>query len=518
MKTLLIYPTPVSVVPYGIAYISDVFDSCGFDIKVIINTFKGYYTNEDIVTTAENYKPDIIALSFSTLQVLSVYGLISELKKKTNALILCGGPHPSALPDEVIRHGADIVVRGEGEITTRELCAAFASSWRGAEFDREELGRRLKEIAGVTFSCEGQVFSTEPRKRNSDLDALPLPSFKGIDKSIFLAADGSYKGFNKIENGRGCPNHCTFCDRSVFGQKYVTKSPNRLIEDIIKIKSQYNINDFYFTDDTFTIHPDYVYEVCDLLEKNSIGISWACASRVNTINKKMSERMKEVGCRRIIFGVESGSNDWLARTRKGYTVDVPIKALNFTYDAKIETHVNLMYGYPWETVENIQSQIEFVTYVKKMVNVFQTYGALIPYPNTEAYEENKKEYNIGEWWLKEKYQSCGQVIYQNAIDPYKVSTFYHRNLHDDTYVYHDYFFPFSREYKNKVKEFAFLLGKHNLKAQYSSRFKQQAYYLLGVLSRNAYEYAPSLEISIMSHLGLRNHLHEFRKTGEFIKK
>lgn len=522
MKALLIYPTPISVMPYGILYIADVFKRKNFETKLVVNTFKKPYSTDDIVGVTANFRPDIIGLSFATLDILNVYGLINRLKEKSDAIIICGGPHPSSRPDEVLKYNADVVVKGEGELTVNELCDLFSDACgqsRAVSIRDKKIQDGLRKIAGLSYiGPDGEIACTPDRERNTNLNELPLPDFELLEKESFRAADGTLKGFNKIENGRGCPNRCTFCDRTVFGNRYVSKSPERILRDIRFLKDTYGYNDFYFTDDTFTLDRDYVIDVCDRIISSGLDISWACATRVNTVNAAMLAKMKEAGCRRIIFGIESGNNDWLRRTKKGYSVDVAIKALNLTYEAGIETHVNLMYGFPWERPEHIESQIDFVRYEREKVDVFQTYGALIPYPNTQIFEEYKNQNDLEGWWLRERYQNCGQVIYQNVLNPYEVSTFCQRNLHDDTYVYENYFFKFSDEYKKKVRELGFLLGRHNLKAQYRSRFKQNLFYYTGVLSRRLYEVSPDLEKSIVSKMRLKNKLHSFRKIGEFVKK
>ena len=522
MKVLLIYPTPISVLPYGVLYIADVFRRNNCQTKLLVNTFKKPYATDDFLQAAAEFKPDIVGLSFATLDILNVYDLIKKIKKDSGAVVICGGPHPSCRPDEVLSNDADIVVNGEGELTAAELGRLFAHLHKNSgriNLFAPDIQQDLEAIDGISYrDSMGLIKHNSPRARNVDLNSLPIPDFGLLDPEPFMAADGTLKGFNKIENGRGCPNQCTFCDRSVFGNRYINKLPERIIEDISFLKTTYGYTDFYFTDDTFTINNDYVTDVCDRIISSGLDISWACATRVNTVTPKTISKMKEAGCRRIIFGVESGDNDWLRRTRKGFTVDIAIRALNHTFEAGIETHVNLMYGFPWETPEHIENQIRFVKYAAKLVNIFQTYGALIPYPNTAVFDEYRDEYNLEGWWLRERYQNCGQVIYQNVLNPYKVSTFYHRNLHDDTYVYEDYFFNFSREYKKKVRELAFLLGRHNLKSQYHSKLVQNLYYYTGLFSRHLFEINPYIEKKIAGSIGIKNRLHDFRKIGEFIKQ
>ena len=107
-------------------------------------------------------------------------------------------------------------------------------------------------------------------------------------------------------------------------------------------------------------------------------------------------------------------------------------------------YVNMMTGFPWQTVESVKNDIRFIRTMGRYVDCFQLFGAVIPYPDTPLYEEYPRGVRIHGFWLKPKYQFAGTVIYQNVPNPYIMSTYWQRNLYDDTYVSEDYFFRFTR--------------------------------------------------------------------------
>ena len=154
----------------------------------------------------------------------------------------------------------------------------------------------------------------------------------------------------------------------------------------------------------------------------------------------------------------------------------------------------------------------------KYVYCYQLYGAVIPYPDTSIYAKYHEQEGFTEFWLMEKFQNAGMVIYQNVPNPYKVSTYFQRNLYDDTYVAEDYFFKFTPEYKRAVAEMGLLIGRKAIQAQSSSGLKKFAKYALGYGSKTLYSIGPNIEKRIVGSLVRVNKVHENRLTGQFVKK
>ncbi|GAH39716.1 unnamed protein product, partial [marine sediment metagenome] len=140
------------------------------------------------------------------------------------------------------------------------------------------------------------------------------------------------------------------------------------------------------------------------------------------------------------------------------------------------------------------------------------------YLDTPIYEDYHKKEGFTDFWLMDKYQNAGMVIYQNVSNPYKVSTYFQRNLYDDTYVAEDYFFKFTPEYKRAVAKMGLLIGKKAINAQYESVLKRLLEYGIGYISRMFYEFNPNLEKQIVGSIQSKNRIHESRLTGKFIKK
>ena len=131
-KFLLIYTLTVGEIPRALSMLGAVLREEGFEIKTAVNTFKKPLKVEDYVEIAREWGATHVGLSMYTLQVLEAYEIVKGLKE-LNIPIVLGGAHPSSHPVEGVRYGADIVVRGEGEETLRELC----KFWKGEPLDRD---------------------------------------------------------------------------------------------------------------------------------------------------------------------------------------------------------------------------------------------------------------------------------------------------------------------------------------------------------------------------------------------
>ena len=176
-----------------------------------------------------------------------------------------------------------------------------------------------------------------------------------------------------------------------------------------------------------------------------------------------------------------------------------------------------MSGFPWQTTDAVKEDIKFIRTMGHHVECFQLVGAVIPFPDTPLYEEYCEQYDFAEFWLRPKYQWAGNSIYQNVPNPYGVSTYWQRNLYDDTYVKEDYFFRFSESYKRRVAYMGALIGWHAVKAASRRPVRSYVRYGLGIGSRLLFELSPTLEKRVVGGLVRTNRLHQKRDLGRFIR-
>jgi radical SAM superfamily enzyme YgiQ (UPF0313 family) len=475
-KILLIYPTPITEAYIHLGIIGKILQDNGFEVGILENTFKRPLTPIEMATFAKSNGYTTAMICMLTIDVLMVYELFRRLKKE-GIEVITAGPHPTDCPDECIENGADIVIRNELEGTLLELI----EYWKG--------GTELKNILGITT----RDFSTEIRPR-INLDWLPHPNLELFDHELFKGEDGLIKGFHRVFTSRGCPGRCTFCDHKVYEQQMRYHPIDRMIDYIKLVSKKYGITVFSIADDCFTMGHDRVYDFCRKIKKIEPKITWRANSRANLVTKELLKAMKDSGCHSIAFGIESADPETLLKTKKGTTLQQNINAVKMAHEAGLEVYACLMIGFPWETEKHIQSQIDYIKKVWNYVSLFQVSGSLTPFPGTEIYQEYAKEYGFEKYWLKPEYQDYGIQVYQNCMNPLKNSVFYQRYLFDDTYIQEERFFRYSKGFKKKIREFVFLVGKHNLEFMFPDQpIKQKLILLLSRLSVKGYDLFPNFE-------------------------
>tara|TARA_B100000315_G_scaffold253674_1_gene292996 strand:+ start:10645 stop:12324 length:1680 start_codon:yes stop_codon:yes gene_type:complete len=496
---LLIYPNMVSEAYTPLTMIAAIMEDEGYSVTAMINTFRNPLDVDDYVKRVREKKIDIVGISSMTYKIIRTNTLVKALKDE-GCYVMLGGPHPSDCPEEGIESGADVVVRGEGEETVRELCRY----WNG------DPDTSMAEIKGITYrTIDGVICTTFPRDRIKDLDTLPSPELDifNEDIDIFTQPDGLVKGLHRVFTSRGCPAKCTFCDWTVFGQRMGYHSISAVVDEIKKRADRFGMDSFTINDDTFTVNRHRVEEFCELISKVEPKISWRCSTRASLVNLELLKMMKEAGCHLVTFGLESGDEETLLRTDKNISVEENYRAPIMAHEAGLQVYANLMIGFPWETVESIENNIKLIYETQDAVFLYQVSGSLVPFPGTGIYKKYADEYGFKDYWLREEYQEAGIQTFQNSTNPYAISTYYQRNLFDDAYIAEEVFFDYSNEFKRKAREFVFEVGKHNLKSLYPNEPLKRSF-ILGVsrVSSTVYSNFPRLEKSFGSKFfKLRNY-------------
>ena len=480
-KALLIYPSAMSEMPHSLAMITAVFKEFNYDVRIEENTFKVPLDNDHFMRAVKEYKPDIVGISMLTIQVLKVYDLIRRIKNcDIWANIIVGGTHVTTCDKEAIEHGANIVVRNEGEETLREIL----------------MGYELSGIKGITYrDSNGDVVQNPDRPRIKDMATLPDPDFSAFDLERFrLDGDGLLKGIHRIYTSRGCPGRCTFCDSKVFGRKATYNPIDSVMADIQRRVNTYGVTKFIVADDCFTMSRKHVRAFCDGVKKIIPRVEWQAWTRADMITPDMAKMMKNAGCYMVIFGIESGDPETLKRTCKGTTREKNISAVKIAHAAGMQVGVNLMFGFPWETVESLENTLSMVYELWDYTHMYNGSGSIVPFPGTALYQQYVDEYGFKDYWLDPRYQDCGVSLYQNAINPYAVSTLSQRYMYDDTYIQEEYFFKYTPEFVKKMSDVAYEIGRHNLETMYPRHpIKQWAIITMCKLSRFIYRYFPNLE-------------------------
>ncbi len=213
------------------------------------------------------------------------------------------------------------------------------------------------------------------------MDALPFPARHLVDYSVYFKR-GSWA--NAIFATRGCPYHCNFCSIPAIDKRVRFRSPQLIIEEIKECVKLNHTKIFIFADDALTIDKKFVYSLCEHILKLPFRIKWEAQSRINYIDKQLLRTMKNAGCCKLLFGVESGNerirNEVIG---KGITDRQIIEATRLCWKEGIEPDHYLMLGHPTETMKELMDTVNCPARFKpNIIGVFLT----MPLPGSPLFE------------------------------------------------------------------------------------------------------------------------------------
>ncbi len=364
--------------PLGLAQLAAVTRQHGYD-TAILDCPTLALDRSQAVRAVLDLNPRYVGLTATTVAICNAADLAKDLKAANPAwTIIVGGPHTTAVPKETM--GAfpafDIGVVGEGEETLVELLQALES------------GRPLQTVRGVIFREGDALVQTAPRPFIEDLDALPLPAWdllpdlaRSYDTPTFTLGGSPA---SSLVTSRGCCGHCTFCDRSVFGNACRFHSAERVFEFMKLLHERFGINDVIIHDDAFVINRRRVEKVCQLLIESGLGVTWGCNARVNLVFPELLALMKKAGCWQIGYGIETGCQRILDLIDKGVRVEQIEAAVRYTHEAGIRTRGFFMVGHPGEDESSIRETIAFAKRIP--IDDFQM-TLFTPMPGSEIYRD-----------------------------------------------------------------------------------------------------------------------------------
>ena len=183
---------------------------------------------------------------------------------------------------------------------------------------------------------------------------------------------------------RGCPYRCTFCCNytgTVLVKGVAVRAYQRVMEEMRLLEQKFNAREVFFADDIFLLRGKDIIAFCQEYRDENLSVSWIGQMRADTIDEAVAEAMASANCRRIYFGIESGSDEILNRANKRMTTDEMLAGVTCAKRAGIRTKTGWIYGLPGALSEQRKS-IDFMLRMRPHeISIHQ----LIPFPGTAYY-------------------------------------------------------------------------------------------------------------------------------------
>lgn len=296
--------------PYGIGILATLADQSGYTVRILDMAVNDC----NYQTFVREFRPDIVAVSFFSPSVQIASEVISRIADEFDVYILAGGIHSTLYPYAVLEYGADVVIKGEGEINFISVLNCI----RDAE---DCLDDKLAGIPNLVFrDCIGRVITTNNAEECVDLDMLPV-----MDRNLF---DLSFYDHHTILTSRCCPFKCHFCCSWAPGGKAGRiMSSDRIICELEWLVEQYGALTLYWGDDIFFWNREERLNFCNMLKAKNLPIKFIVQLRADLVEEVLIEKLISVGCVKLCIGAESGSNKILQAINKKVTVAVIEKAI-----------------------------------------------------------------------------------------------------------------------------------------------------------------------------------------------
>ncbi len=345
-----------------------------------------------------------------------------DYAKQQGCIVITAGADMTDHAEKYLERGADFVLLGEGEETLAELIDYLQAATYGEVNDEA-----LYQIQSLAYRHQDKLIKTPPRNIIKELDKLPFPAWELVDFPKYQTLWREQHGYSSVNlvTTRGCPFHCNWCAKPIWGQKYTSRSPENVVQEMKWLKDHYAPQHVWFMDDIMGIRDKWIEEFADALDEHQAHIPFKSLNRADLLLRgRTIPALARAGAQIVWIGAESGSQKILDAMDKGTTVEQIYEATRKMHQHGIKVAFFLQFGYPGETREDIELTLKMVRdLMPDDIGISVSY----PLPGTIFYERVRHELGRENWYDSQDMA----MLYQGPF-----ATAFYRHLH--TVVHKDY--------------------------------------------------------------------------------
>ena len=276
--------------------------------------------------------------------------------------VVWGGWHPSLFARECLSDPAiDVAVVGQGEETFTEITARLLD------------GAALDGCRGTVLKNGSDVIAGPPRSLR-DLNDLPPHDYSLIPVETYFAR----KGKRQVDyiSSQGCRFRCAFCaDPAVYGRGWTGLSPERIAGDAAALSRRYAMEELAFQDETFFTDRARVDEFAEQLLRRGVRVEWTATLRADQacrLGEALFAKAVRSGLRRVMVGVEAGSQETLDRLKKDLRIDQVVAAAEMCARHDVGGIFNFIVGFPDESDSSVHATLALAKRLRGMHPRFET--------------------------------------------------------------------------------------------------------------------------------------------------
>ena len=299
-------------------------------------------------------------------------------KKNKDILVVWGGPHPTAIPDQVVNENyIDVVCRNDSEDSFVKLLDAY----------RE--GKPLHDIDGISYK-KGEKIIHNKEAAFVDLDSWDRYPYDLLDISNYPCVKEKFY----LQTSRGCPYKCTFCSYDP-AKRWRGRSAENVVDDIKWVMERFSPKEIVAADANFFTSKKRVQKICEGILKEEIHTSWTGTCRFDYFVKYKDEfidLLKKSGCCELSFGAESASDDILSQLKKQINYAMIVESIKKAKKHNIGMNIFFMGGFPNEKDSDVEKSLSLIDWIRDYMPKTNLNGFFIymPFPGSELFNDAVK--------------------------------------------------------------------------------------------------------------------------------
>jgi anaerobic magnesium-protoporphyrin IX monomethyl ester cyclase len=366
-KVVLYNPKSVFyTMPLALVAVASYLDPEKFEVLIIDGRLE-----KDALKKVLDETRDAICFGTTVLTGAPIHDalVITGKVKKSNPQLttVWGGWHPSLFPEETLEEKSiDVVVAGQGEITFAELLETLVAQ------------KSFQGIPGLYFKESGRVIQN-PARHMENINQFPPFNYELIDVQKYFDLKGR-KQFDYISS-QGCRFRCTFCaDPMMYKRGWHGLDAERLGAELEQWWNAYRFDDLNFQDETFFTYSQRVSEIAEEFIKRKFSFTWFGTMRADQgyrLDEEILVLCKRSGLRKVMIGVEAGSQQMLDWMKKDITIEQVFYCAELCRRHDIAITFNVIVGFPGESEQSIAESIRVTKELRKMSPYFDVISNLI---------------------------------------------------------------------------------------------------------------------------------------------
>ncbi len=226
--------------------------------------------------------------------------------------------------------------------------------------------RDFSKVPNLIWRQDGKIIVNQPFY-SENLADHPAPNYDGFPLEKYLAPHTVLP----VQFSRGCYyKDCAFCALTLDHQNFRQKDPMKVVEELEALSEKYDTPYFFFTDECLALSP--TKRLCRELIQRKLNLQWTAELRFEkNLSRELLSLMREAGCQKIVFGLETYNARLMDFMVKGITQENVDRICSDCVDLGIAVHCYVIVGFPTETEEE---SLETMNFIVQNTKLHSSYG------------------------------------------------------------------------------------------------------------------------------------------------